>query len=149
MPRPSDVGVGVAVAIVNPDGHVLLGRRKGAHGAGQWSFPGGWIDRADGSIKVTCIREVQEETGIVVSWRSASRIRRLIETSNDYASHDFRAITLFYVLSVSVQEAGAIKVVEPDKCEEWRWYSIDDAQALDLFGGVPEALEELRSWRSE
>lgn len=149
MPRPNDVGVGVAVAIINPDGQVLLGRRKGAHGAGQWAFPGGWIDREDGSIKAACLREVQEETGVVISWRSASRIQRLIETSNDYPTNGFRAITLFYTVSISVQEAGAIKNMEPDKCAEWRWVSVDDAQTLDLFGGVPEALAMLQSWRSE
>ena len=38
--RPQ-IGVGVAVF---HQGKVLLGKRKGAHGAGQWAFPGGKTD---------------------------------------------------------------------------------------------------------
>ncbi len=40
-PRGPLVGVS---AIVVRDGKVLLGRRRGAHGDGEWSFPGGKVD---------------------------------------------------------------------------------------------------------
>ncbi len=42
MPAPQ-VGVGV---LILRDGKVLLGRRKGSHGAGCWSAPGGHLDSA-------------------------------------------------------------------------------------------------------
>lgn len=40
MPAPQ-VGVGV---LILRDGKVLLGRRKGSHGAGCWSAPGGHLE---------------------------------------------------------------------------------------------------------
>jgi 8-oxo-dGTP diphosphatase len=137
MPRPNDVGVGIAVALLRPDGRVLLGKRKGAHGAGLWSFPGGWIDRPDETIDATCVREVKEETGITIE-----RTRRLTESSNDYPSHGFRAITLFRWAEVTDEEAEKVKVCEPGKCEEWRWFSLSAVQR-ELFGGVMEAIQTI------
>ena len=36
----TQVGVGVGILVLR-DGQVLLGRRRGSHGAGTWSAPGG------------------------------------------------------------------------------------------------------------
>ena len=36
--------VGIGVMIQNADGLVLLGLRKGSHGSGEWSFPGGHLE---------------------------------------------------------------------------------------------------------
>ena len=44
--RPELVGVGVIV--VRAD-EVLFGLRRGAHGGGTWSFPGGHVDDAEQS----------------------------------------------------------------------------------------------------
>lgn len=137
MPKPNDVGVGIAVALVRPRGLVLLGRRMGAHGAGCWSFPGGWIDRTDESIDAAAIREVREETDITVA-----RTERLTESSNDYPSHGFRSITLFRVVDVSDEQADAVRNIEPAKCEEWRWFSLSMVPT-NMFGGVAGALQTL------
>jgi 8-oxo-dGTP diphosphatase len=37
---PGKVMVGIGVVIINRD-KILLGKRKGSHGAGEWSVPGG------------------------------------------------------------------------------------------------------------
>ncbi|WP_235874976.1 NUDIX domain-containing protein [Saccharopolyspora aridisoli] len=50
-------------AIVVRDGAVLLGMRKGAHGAGEWSFPGGEVDPGE-APEDTAARELAEETGL-------------------------------------------------------------------------------------
>ena len=36
--------VGIGVLIENENGEVLLGLRRGSHGEGEWSFPGGHLD---------------------------------------------------------------------------------------------------------
>ena len=41
----SRVGIGV---MIFKDGKVLLGKRKGSHGEGDWAFPGGHLDYMEG-----------------------------------------------------------------------------------------------------
>ena len=55
-----------AVTIVSRDGKVLLMKRAGDPGKGLWSVPGGYVDRGE-VVEGAAIREVQEETGLLVS----------------------------------------------------------------------------------
>ena len=66
MPRPENVGVGIAVVILDRDGRVLLLRRSGAHAAGRWSVPGGWVDAEDASLLDAVRREAREEVEVEV-----------------------------------------------------------------------------------
>ena len=54
-----------AVTIVSRKGKVLLIRRAGDPGYGRWSVPGGYVDRGE-VVEEAAIREVQEETGLLV-----------------------------------------------------------------------------------
>ena len=62
-PRPG------AVVLVERDGQVLLGKRSGSYGAGQWGLPMGFIEFGEDFL-TAAIREVKEETGLVVEIRS-------------------------------------------------------------------------------
>ena len=56
------VGVGVVLFCVQT-GEILVGKRKGSHGSGQWALPGGaleWKETSSSCAK----RELREETGI-------------------------------------------------------------------------------------
>ncbi len=59
----ASVGVGV---IIQKDGKVLLQKRKGSHGEGKWSCPGGHIDFGE-TIEEAAIREAKEEVGVTIA----------------------------------------------------------------------------------
>ena len=137
MPRPNNVGVGTALLIFNRDRKVLLGKRKGAHRAGCWAPPGGWLDRPDVSTEEAVIRETFEETGLVVRFAE-----RFFWTTEDQPELGARTVTLYH-LARPHDWSGTPEVREPNKCDEWRWFALDDLPG-PMFPGVGEALDEYR-----
>ena len=103
--------VGVGVLVVR-DGQVLLGQRKGSHGAGTWALPGGHLEFGE-TVAQCALREVLEETGLDIS----------TVTPGPYTSDVFHAEGKHYVtLFVTAHSAaGEPALCEPDKCSEWRW----------------------------
>ncbi|HBN8230902.1 TPA: NUDIX domain-containing protein [Pseudomonas aeruginosa] len=107
------VGVGV---LVMRGGRVLLGRRKGSHGAGSWSAPGGHLEF--GETPEDCARrEALEETGLALS------DLRHGPFSNDL--FEGRHYLTVFILAACAEDAQA-QVMEPDKCEGWAWFDWDD-----------------------
>lgn len=56
----------VVVGIVLKDRKVLIVRRKKGEGDLLWQFPGGTVEQGE-TFEVAVVRELQEETGVVVS----------------------------------------------------------------------------------
>lgn len=110
--------VGVGVMIQNDNGEVLLGLRKGSHGAGEWSFPGGHLEFGE-TVFECAKRETKEETGLEVNKFKLVSVYdefRYIKTDDKH----------YLGLGVRADyEGGVAQVLEPDKCEEWRWFSLD------------------------
>jgi 8-oxo-dGTP diphosphatase len=106
---PPRVGVGVFVV---QGGRVLLGRRRGAHGAGTWGLPGGHLEHGE-SIEACARREVLEETGLDVS------DLRLGPYTSDVFPEGKHYVTLFVV--ARAHDGDAPTVLEPEKCERWEW----------------------------
>jgi 8-oxo-dGTP diphosphatase len=144
MPKPDDVGVGAAVLVLNEEGQILLGKRKGAHRAGHWACPGGWIDRDDTSTHLAAIREVKEETDLELNC-----VEALCWTTEDHPELGVRTITLYHVGDFrpnpqDPESPREPRVLEPNKCEEWRWFSLH--QLPDpCFPGLKEAVRKLIS----
>ena len=68
-----------AVALIDPDGRVLLAQRpEGKSMAGLWEFPGGKVEQGE-SPEVALIRELKEELGIDIFARHGKRLRRVTE----------------------------------------------------------------------
>jgi 8-oxo-dGTP diphosphatase len=111
--RPQ-IGVGV---IIRKEKKVLLGMRKGSHGSGAWSFPGGHLEIGE-QIEECAIREIQEETGA-----SVSIVRRGPYTNDVFEEERKHYVTLFVVADYV---SGDIVAGEPEKCERWEWHEWKD-----------------------
>lgn len=110
------VRVGVA-AIVLRGSKVLIGHRKGAHGAGTWGLPGGHLEFGE-SIEACAMREVFEETGLRVAMSGQAGF-----TSDVFIDEGEHYVTLFVLARCG---AGEPEVREPEKCEGWVWREWDD-----------------------
>jgi 8-oxo-dGTP pyrophosphatase MutT (NUDIX family) len=95
----------VAGAVVERDGGLLLVKNRRRDGACDWSTPGGVVDPTDVSILAGLAREVEEETGIVVTawegplyavtavavemgWSMHCEVHRAVEFSGDLVLDD-------------------------------------------------------------
>src|SRR6266404_980268 len=56
--------VGIGVMILK-DGKVLMTKRKGSHGEGEYAFPGGHLEFGE-SFEECAVRETSEESGIEI-----------------------------------------------------------------------------------
>ena len=111
----SEPRIGVAVIVVK-SGRVLLGKRKGAHGAGTWALPGGHLAYGE-TIEACAHREVMEETGL-----SIRDLKPGPYTNDIFSNERKHYVTLFIV---SRYAAGQLQIKEPDKCEAWDWFEWD------------------------
>jgi 8-oxo-dGTP diphosphatase len=102
-----------AVALVDPDGRVLLAQRPpGKSMAGLWEFPGGKVESHE-TPEAALIRELKEELGIDVS---ASCLAPFTFASHAYA--DFHLLMPLYVCRrwggiVMPREGQLLKWVRP------------------------------------
>lgn len=105
------IGVGV---IVIRGGRILLGKRKNAHGAGCWQFPGGHLEYGE-SIESCARRELFEETGLsIVSCRVGPFTNDIFQAENKHY------VTLFVIAD---QTIGRVALKEPHRCAGWDWFA--------------------------
>ena len=116
------VSVGVGV-VIRRDGRVLLGKRRGSHGAATWGLPGGHLDPGE-TIEECARRETAEETGLQIT-----RTVNIGFTNDIFEAEKKHYVTLFVE---AVDPGGAPQILEPDKCESWKWFSPDQLPE-DLF----------------
>ncbi|MBI3638673.1 NUDIX domain-containing protein [Candidatus Wolfebacteria bacterium] len=107
------VGMGI---MIFKDGKVLLQKRKGSHGEGSYSFPGGHLEHME-SFEECVRRETKEEAGIEIK-----NIRfQLLSNIKHHAPKHYILIGL-----IADWESGESKILEPDRTESWGWYSLDN-----------------------
>lgn len=128
--------LGVAVLVERPDGTVLMGLRKGDHGGGKYSFPGGHVEYKEEPLD-TARREVLEETGIELE-RQRIRPNGYVSTVFENGKH---YITLLF--RVAVPQNTTARVLEPHKCEFWEWVS-KESPPEPLFEPVLELTKRPR-----
>jgi 8-oxo-dGTP diphosphatase len=119
-------------AIVRDDGgRLLLVFRSRPPAAGTWSLPGGRIEPGE-SAEAACVREVDEETGLVVDVvRHVGQVERPAPGGGTFVIDDYACRTV----------GGALRA--GDDAGDARFVS--DAE-LDRLPLAPLLLETLREW---
>ena len=133
--------LGSAVVVFRLDAigeiQVLMGRRKGAHGAGTYAFPGGKLDEQ--GLYAAALRELAEETGL-----EGSPVAYLGDVYREFADPD-RGLQRWRTLYVLASSSGEPQTREPQKNYGWKWYYLD-ALPEPLF---PPAAEFICAGRLE
>lgn len=112
---PQQTKVGIGIMIFNQDGEVLMARRKGAHGAGEYAFPGGHLEYGE-TFEDCARREVAEECGIEIDTIGFLFVANV----KAYMPKHYVHLTL-----TARWKSGTPKIKEPDKSEAWGWYALD------------------------
>lgn len=107
------VGIGVMVL---KDGKVLLGKRKGSHGEGEYAFPGGHLEYME-TFSECAIRETLEESKVEID----NVQFLLVANIKKYDPKHYVHLTL-----VADWKSGEPVVCEPEKCQDWGWYDLDN-----------------------
>jgi 8-oxo-dGTP diphosphatase len=115
------IKTGVSVFVIRR-GKILLGKRRNVVGNGTWGLPSGHQEPGETMLQ-TAARELKEETGLTAKtllWRC---MYDDIRPNEHYIQVGFEALGV----------GSEPKLLEPEKCEEWRWFSIDDTRVLIFF----------------
>jgi 8-oxo-dGTP diphosphatase len=107
------VGIGV---FVFKDGKFLMLRRRGSHGNGSWSIPGGHLEFGE-SFEDTARREVMEEANLQI------KNVRFGAVTNDIFPDENKHYVTVWLLSDWI--SGKEYNKEPDKCSELSWETFD------------------------
>lgn len=108
--------VGLGILVFNEQ-KLLLGERKGAHGAHSFAPPGGHLEF--GETFTTCAaRELQEETGINV------QKFEVIGFTNDIFQQEAKHYVSIF-LAARYPSAQSIINKEPEKVLNWDWHALD------------------------
>lgn len=107
------------------DSKILLGLRRGSHGAGTWAFPGGKLGFGE-TIEGCAARELLEETGL----RACDNSKIIGVTNDIFGKEGLHYVTIFIA---TPERGGDATVCEPDKCEQWAWFPYDQLPT-PLFG---------------
>ena len=124
------VGVGV---LLQKEGKILLGLRKGSHGAQTWAPAGGHLEFGE-TVEECARRELLEETGVTaISCRLGPWVENVLDNGTKHY------ITLFVIVD---QYEGELQLLEPDKCECWQWFRWD-ALPSPLFAPLSSYIKSL------
>ena len=128
--------VGVAVVVMK-DGKILLGKRKGSHGEGEYAWPGGHMEYMESFTKCAK-REVMEETAMEIDNIRFLRLYNLKE----YDPKHYCDIGL-----IADWKSGEPQIMEPNKIDGWDWYDIDSLPS-PLFSTIPSYIEAYKTGRN-
>lgn len=132
------IGVGVGCIVTDGNGKYLLAKRgsKAKNERGKWEFPGGGIEFGD-TMAETIKREMKEELGVVVAL-----LEHLPPIDHIIPDDHQHWVTSAFVAKVV---DGQPTIMEPEKCEEIGWFTLNEIEALPLSIATKLNVEQLKN----
>jgi len=132
--RYRQVPTGVAVVLLNAEGGMLLGKRVNVLGEGLWGLPGGALESGE-SLCDCAYRELHEETGIREHIKNS---RQIHVVAHNICGQPWVTVYFHFIQQQGFQATP--RLMEPNKCDEWRYINADEINTLfakgELFGGT-------------
>jgi 8-oxo-dGTP diphosphatase len=121
------IGVGVGIVVFNADGKILITKRgpKANNDRGKWEIPGGGVEFGE-TFEQAAQREIKEENDIDIEV-----IDFLQVTDHILPEEKQHWVAATYICR---HVSGEAKTLEPDKCDAVGWFTLDEAEKLDLSG---------------
>ncbi len=124
-----------AVALIDPDGRILLAQRpEGKSMAGMWEFPGGKIEPGE-TPEAALVRELQEELGIN-TWKSCL-------APLTFASHSYDDFHLLMPLFACRKWDG---IPQGKEGQTLKWVIPQDLRNYDMPPADIPLIPILRDW---
>jgi len=124
-----------AVALIDPDGRVLLAQRpEGKPMAGLWEFPGGKIEPGE-TPEAALIRELEEELGIR-TWNSCL-------APLTFASHSYETFHLLMPVFACRRWEG---IVQPREGQRLAWVRAADLRNYPMPAADIPLIPALQMW---
>lgn len=124
-----------AVALIDPDGRVLLAQRpEGKSMAGLWEFPGGKVEPGE-TPEAALIRELHEELGIE-TWTSCL-------APLTFASHSYDDFHLLMPVYACRKWQG---IVQPQEGQKLAWVRSNDLRSYEMPPADIPLIPALQMW---
>lgn len=124
-----------AVALIDPDGRILLAQRpEGKSMAGLWEFPGGKVESGE-SPETALIRELNEELGIDTHSSCLAPL--------SFASHGYDDFHLLMPLFACRRWQG---IPRPQEGQRLAWVRAGDLRSYDMPPADLPLIPMIQSW---